>query len=349
MLTNQTATVITRHDYLPFGDEIPAGSAGRNSQFGPYVDNVNQKFTGEYRDTETLNDFFGARYYSAPLMRFLTPDPAGLAAVDMTDPQTWNQYTYVRNNPLALVDPSGMWAMAPVGIDGGPCWTDPFDDSFDSSDDPGGLGPCNLPIPVLPPVFGGGGGGGRGAGGGGTTSSTAPEPPPMPPASGSIPTGSFPGGENLGLPPGLTVPGPLSWQALLGLWGWECAGGICVPGAAPMEADSVFSGYDNESETRSYLAYAACYLAAQPKALFTAATGIGGTVALGKGYQLLFAPPADLVRQVPVRVATTGLKWGTKGTLIGAAIFLATFEVETYNAAKSCSDATGYVPWALQH
>ena len=82
--------------------------AGRSSQFGPYVDNVNQKFTGQYRDTETLNDFFNARYYTAPLMRFLSADPASVAAVDPTDPQTWNAYAYVRNSPLVLVDPSGM-------------------------------------------------------------------------------------------------------------------------------------------------------------------------------------------------------------------------------------------------
>src|SRR5579875_2967189 len=107
MVTDGSASVSTRHDYLPFGDELPAGSAGRNSQFGPYVDNVDQKFTGQVRDAETANDFFNARYYTAPLMRFLSPDPGNMGA-DPTDPQTWNAYAYVRNNPLALVDPSGM-------------------------------------------------------------------------------------------------------------------------------------------------------------------------------------------------------------------------------------------------
>jgi RHS repeat-associated protein len=107
LITDASTNVITRHDYLPFGDEIPAGSAGRGSQFGAGADNVNEKFTGQYRDTETLNDAFPARYYTAPLMRFLTPDPASLAAVDPSDPQTWNQYVYVRNNPLAITDPNG--------------------------------------------------------------------------------------------------------------------------------------------------------------------------------------------------------------------------------------------------
>jgi RHS repeat-associated protein len=47
------------------------------------------------------------REYSIPQGRWISPDPAGLAAVDPSNPQSWNRYAYVRNNPLALVDPTG--------------------------------------------------------------------------------------------------------------------------------------------------------------------------------------------------------------------------------------------------
>jgi len=40
--------------------------------------------------------------------RWISPDPAGLAAVGLTDPQTWNRYAYVGNNPLSAVDPLGL-------------------------------------------------------------------------------------------------------------------------------------------------------------------------------------------------------------------------------------------------
>ncbi|MGH9436539.1 MAG: RHS repeat domain-containing protein [Terriglobia bacterium] len=115
LVTDQNGNVVARHGFLPFGQEIPANTVGRNSQWGSKTD-VEQKFTGQIRDTETGMDYFHARYFDAPLGRFNSPDPEN-AGADMTDPQTWNAYAYVRNNPLALTDPGGQcfWCwFAPV-------------------------------------------------------------------------------------------------------------------------------------------------------------------------------------------------------------------------------------------
>ncbi len=49
-----------------------------------------------------------ARQYSGSIARWLSPDPAGLNAVQLTDPQTWNMYVYVRNNPATRIDPTGL-------------------------------------------------------------------------------------------------------------------------------------------------------------------------------------------------------------------------------------------------
>jgi hypothetical protein len=46
MVTDQSGNVVARHDFLPFGEEIGAGLAGRNSQWGSTAD-VTQKFTGK--------------------------------------------------------------------------------------------------------------------------------------------------------------------------------------------------------------------------------------------------------------------------------------------------------------
>src|SRR6185312_6229665 len=95
LITDQNAAIVARHDYLPFGEEIPANMAGRNDQFGPGNDNINQKFTAKERDTESGLDYFGARYYGSALGRFTTADPSP-DGVAIGDPQSWNLYSYVR-------------------------------------------------------------------------------------------------------------------------------------------------------------------------------------------------------------------------------------------------------------
>jgi RHS repeat-associated protein len=106
LVTDQNADVIARHDYLPFGEEIGAGIAARNGLWGPQRDTISPKFTGKERDQESGLDFFQARYYGSALGRFTSPD-APLVDQFEENPQSWNLYSYVRNNPLRNVDPTG--------------------------------------------------------------------------------------------------------------------------------------------------------------------------------------------------------------------------------------------------
>ena len=53
--------------------------------------------------------YFGARYYRADLGRFTTVDPVYTWSENLQDPQRWNRYAYVRNNPLKFTDPDGRW------------------------------------------------------------------------------------------------------------------------------------------------------------------------------------------------------------------------------------------------
>ncbi len=104
-----TNLVMARHDYLPFGEEIPAGWGARTAGMGyAAVDGVRPRFTGQMRDgaTESGLDYFGLRYMSAAQGRFTSPDPNS-AGASLFDPQSWNAYSYVNDRPLTHVDPDG--------------------------------------------------------------------------------------------------------------------------------------------------------------------------------------------------------------------------------------------------
>ena len=109
MIFDKTGSLanVKRHDYLPFGEELLAGVGGRTTANGYSGDNVRQKFTGQERDSETSLDFFGTRYYAGMQGRFTGPDEP-FADQEEIDPQSWNLYSYVRNNPLRFVDPLGL-------------------------------------------------------------------------------------------------------------------------------------------------------------------------------------------------------------------------------------------------
>jgi len=88
-------------DYYPWGSELQLANSDSN----------HYKFTGKERDAETGLDYFGARYYGNSLGRFITPDwsltPVPVPYADLTDPQSLNQYSCVRNIPTSKTDPDG--------------------------------------------------------------------------------------------------------------------------------------------------------------------------------------------------------------------------------------------------
>jgi RHS repeat-associated protein len=82
--------------FAPFGERYAASG-------GPAF-----SFTGQNEDTAAgLYDFL-FREYHATQGRWISPDPAGMAAVSMASPQTWNRYGYLGGRPLNAVDPEGL-------------------------------------------------------------------------------------------------------------------------------------------------------------------------------------------------------------------------------------------------
>lgn len=77
-------------------------------------------FTGKEKDAESGLDYFGARYFSGAQGRFTSPDKP-FADQDTHDPQSWNLYSYTRNNPLKYVDRTGeaietAWDVFNIGL-----------------------------------------------------------------------------------------------------------------------------------------------------------------------------------------------------------------------------------------
>jgi len=105
LVMNQSGAPVAYHDYLPFGEEIQSGLGGRSGSYGA-VDQIAQKFTGQERDAETGLDFFAARYFSGAQGRFKSADEPFIDQ-NPGDPQSWNLFSYGRNNPLRYIDPTG--------------------------------------------------------------------------------------------------------------------------------------------------------------------------------------------------------------------------------------------------
>jgi len=109
IVTGKNGEVLSRRDFLPFGEEIIANETNRKAVLGYNYGNslTRQSFTGYEKDTESDLEFAQNRYYSNKFGRFTTVDPL-MASGKVRNPQTWNRYIYVTNNPVNRIDPLGL-------------------------------------------------------------------------------------------------------------------------------------------------------------------------------------------------------------------------------------------------
>ncbi|WP_437961583.1 FG-GAP-like repeat-containing protein [Sorangium sp. So ce119] len=121
LVTDDAGEEVERLHYEPFGRRIDAEGKALGASKGE----VRHGFTGHRHDDELgLIDMRG-RLYDPNLRRFLTPDPF------VTDPmwgQSYNRYSYVMNDPVNLVDPTGWIWKRVKSADGGEGWVE-FDDT----------------------------------------------------------------------------------------------------------------------------------------------------------------------------------------------------------------------------
>jgi RHS repeat-associated protein len=118
-----TLTLCYDADFYPYGGEIAFTNTCAQ----------NYKFQGKERDTETSNDYFGARFYSSTYGRFLSPDwssvPAPVPYANLTNPQTLNLYAFVNDNPESFADLDGHCGEANGAIQNAACPPTLTDDS----------------------------------------------------------------------------------------------------------------------------------------------------------------------------------------------------------------------------
>jgi RHS repeat-associated protein len=109
-ITNASGQGLAHHAYFPFGEEATS----------PTQDAERMKFTGHERDLGNLGspaddlDYMHARFYNPQTGRFTRVDPMNSA--DPRQPQSWNRYTYARDNPLKFIDPDGREIQVPEAL-----------------------------------------------------------------------------------------------------------------------------------------------------------------------------------------------------------------------------------------
>ncbi|MBK9709091.1 MAG: RHS domain-containing protein [Acidobacteria bacterium] len=103
-MTDQNGTMVYRGEFDPYGNLVYEwGLAGLNTR----------KFTGYERDSNTGLDYANARMYGPGRGRFMQPDPAGLKGANRNNPASLNRYSYVNNDPVNSIDPSGNFLANP--------------------------------------------------------------------------------------------------------------------------------------------------------------------------------------------------------------------------------------------
>lgn len=97
LVTNSSGTAVQTTRNTPFGNVY--FSSGSVTDIG---------FTGHRSDVSNGLIYMKARYYDPAMGRFLTPDTM---IASPYNPQGLNRYSYVDNNPLIYIDPTGHWKL----------------------------------------------------------------------------------------------------------------------------------------------------------------------------------------------------------------------------------------------
>ncbi|MGH9949346.1 MAG: RHS repeat-associated core domain-containing protein, partial [Pyrinomonadaceae bacterium] len=105
----------SRTDHTAFGESIPNGTGLRSTAQGYWGTIATRQGYGlTERDEATGLDHTWFRKNEGASGRWTSPDPYK-GSMDLDDPQSFNRYSYVLNQPTNFVDPSGLFWMVDYG------------------------------------------------------------------------------------------------------------------------------------------------------------------------------------------------------------------------------------------
>lgn len=109
LVLDSSGNVIGRQAHLPFGEEFAESGTQEKHHFTSYE-----------AESGSGTDYAVNRQYSQGVGRFGSADPYQASSY-LVNPQSWNRYSYVENDPIHNVDPSGLFARVPTPEDPDSC------------------------------------------------------------------------------------------------------------------------------------------------------------------------------------------------------------------------------------
>src|SRR3989344_747978 len=105
VVTSASGTVVQTLEYYPYGSIRINVSSDSSS--------ASRQFIAQYADLISALNYLNARYYNAASGQFISQDPMFVTlSADayelLKDPQQLNSYSYARNNPISMSDPTGL-------------------------------------------------------------------------------------------------------------------------------------------------------------------------------------------------------------------------------------------------
>lgn len=107
VVTSSEGNLVQVLDYMPFGEK----------RIGTGEDVSQREFLSQVEDPSTSMNYLNNRYLQNDRGQFISQDAMfwALPAQLLLDPQQQNAYSYARNNPISMSDPSGLLTIAVPG------------------------------------------------------------------------------------------------------------------------------------------------------------------------------------------------------------------------------------------